>query len=248
MEHNIGASALAGLAFTSSVYVWRSNSFNNLQKIVLLICVIVFPIQWIGIIVVLIYNNYVENNSVENVAERKVQQIKTNLNSSISDLKDLKDKGILTQEEYKVKVSKIENEKYEQDLKNSVEYKQLKTLLDSEILTKEEFESKIKLIVIKKEDRQELYYDRKPSEEKVFIGDFIIGNRKFNFLHNNVVKIEEKNGEVSTGIWCLNDKIDVIINVNSLEMYFKNINFANNGFYFTYRGNKLFAENINKKE
>ena len=70
-------------------------------------------------------------------------------------LSDLKQKGILTDEEYSQKVSKINADKNEQELKNSVEYKQLKSLLDSGVLTKEEFESKIKLLKIKPSDIKE---------------------------------------------------------------------------------------------
>ena len=55
-------------------------------------------------------------------------------------------KGILTEKEYRTKVEKIETEKTEQNLKNSMEYKQLKSLFDSGILTKEEFENKIQLL------------------------------------------------------------------------------------------------------
>lgn len=81
-----------------------------------------------------------------NTVDRKVEQVKSNLDNSISNLKELKNKGILTNEEYKTKVEKIEVEKTEQTLKNSLEYKQLKSLFDSGILTKEEFDSKIQLL------------------------------------------------------------------------------------------------------
>jgi hypothetical protein len=67
--------------------------------------------------------------------------------TDIANLKDLKEKDLLTDEEYNKKVSKIEQEKKEENLKNSQEYKQLKSLLDSGILTKDEFDDK--LIVLK---------------------------------------------------------------------------------------------------
>ena len=83
---------------------------------------------------------------LNNAVERKVEQLKSNLDNSIANLTELKNKGILTDEEYKTKVDKIETEKEEQNLKNSIEYRQLKSLLDNEILTKEEFEGKIQLL------------------------------------------------------------------------------------------------------
>jgi hypothetical protein len=137
MDKSIGVGLIVGLTFASSVYVWNNEKFNSIQKTILLICVVFPPAQWLGILVVIAYNNYKVNNSIEKVTERKVEQVKINLDNSISSLKDLKDKGILTDEEYETKVAKINAEKDEQSLKS---------LLDSGILTKEEFESKIKLI------------------------------------------------------------------------------------------------------
>ena len=147
MEHNIGVGAIIGLVTASSFYIYNSNKFNNTQKTILLVCILFPPAQWLGILIVLAYNNYIENNSVEKVTEIKVEQKDNTLNSQVQNLKQLKEKGILTEEEYSQKVSRIEQEKKEENLKNSQEYKQLKSLLDSGILTKEEFEDK--LIVLK---------------------------------------------------------------------------------------------------
>ena len=143
MEHNIGVGAIVGLATASSFYIYKSEKLSSVQKTILLICVIFPPAQWLGILIVLAYNNFIENNSVEKIAEIKNENKINTLNSQVESLKDLKEKGILTNEEYNQKVEKIEAEKAEQDLKNSTEYKQLKSLLDSGVLTKEEFESKI---------------------------------------------------------------------------------------------------------
>ena len=146
MEHNIGVGAIVGLATASSFYIYKSEKFSNVQKTILLICVIFPPAQWLGILIVLTYNNFIENNSVEKIAERKNENKINTLNSQVKSLKDLKEKGILTSEEYNQKVEKLEAEKAEQDLKNSIEYSQLKSLLDSGVLTKEEFENKIEFI------------------------------------------------------------------------------------------------------
>ena len=139
MESNIGVGVIVGLALTSSIYVWNNDKFSSVQKTILLICIIFPPAQWLGILLVSMYNSNTENKTPERKAEKK-------LDSTISNLTELKEKGILTEEEYKTKVDKIEVEKTEQNLKNSLEYKQLKSLFDNGILTKEEFESKIQLL------------------------------------------------------------------------------------------------------
>ena len=139
MEHNIGVGAIVGLITASSLYVWNSDEFTKEQKTFLLIAMVFAPIQWIGILLIKYYNNH----KFESTPERKTEK---KLDSTISNLTELKYKGILTEEEYKTKIDKIEAEKTEQNLKNSLEYRQLKNLFDSGILTKEEFENKIQLL------------------------------------------------------------------------------------------------------
>lgn len=146
MEHSIGTGLIVGIVTASSLYVWNSESFTKPQKTALLICAILPPAQWVGILVVLVYNYFIESNSVEKITERKVEQKTNNLNTQIENIRDLKNKGILTEEEFKSKVEKIEAEKTEQKLKSSTEYKQLKSLLDSGILSKEEFGKKVVLL------------------------------------------------------------------------------------------------------
>lgn len=152
MENSIGVGLIVGLTLASSIYVWNNSKFSSVQKTVLLICIIFPPAQWLGILIVSIYNSNVENNTPERKTEKK-------LDSTISNLTELKEKGILTEEEYLTKVEKIDAEKTEQNLKNSVEYKQLKSLFDSGILTKDEFESKVQLlqsISVKEGDTKEI--------------------------------------------------------------------------------------------
>ncbi|WP_026976624.1 SHOCT domain-containing protein [Flavobacterium tegetincola] len=146
MGNSIGVGAIVGLAFASSIYVWKSESFSVLQKIILYICIIFPPAQWLGILIMLIYNNIKVENSAEKVSERKVEQVKTKLDSSINSLTELRDKGILTNVEYYEKVAKIKTEKAKEDIQNSSEYRQLKSLRDSGILTTEEFNLKVEQI------------------------------------------------------------------------------------------------------
>ena len=149
MDDKILVGVLIGLVVGSSTYIWNSESFTKPQKIGLLFCLVFPPLQWIGMIVVLIYNNYNSIDCTEKVFERKFEEVKDDFDSSILNLNNLKQKGILTDEEYIQKVNKINQEKTEQNLKNSVEYRQLQSLLDSGILTKEEFDSKVNLLKTK---------------------------------------------------------------------------------------------------
>lgn len=146
MENNIAVGTIIGLVTASSFYIYNSNKINSTQKTVLMICILFPPVQWLGILIVLAYNNYIENNSFEKITERKIEQKTNTLNSQVESLKDLKEKGILTEEEYSQKISRIEQEKKEENLKNSQEYKQLKSLFDSGVLTKEEFDTKHQLL------------------------------------------------------------------------------------------------------
>jgi hypothetical protein len=116
----------------------------------LLICIVFPPAQWIGIIIILIYNNYKLENTPEKLSEKKVIEKKIELNTTIDNLLELKEKGILTSDEYYEKVDKIESQKIEVQIKNSSEYKQLKNLFENNILTADEFENKIKLLKTEK--------------------------------------------------------------------------------------------------
>lgn len=143
-----------------------------------------FLLLFIVSILLIYFGTKNENSETENI-------IKSKEDNSISNLTDLKDKGILTDEEYKEKVGKIESEKTEQDLKNSTEYKQLKSLMDSNILTKDEFENKIE--VLKSE------IDIKNNDYKI-IDEFIEGfalvmnsNSKYGFIdekYNIVIPLQ----------------------------------------------------------
>lgn len=143
---DIGVGVIVGLVVASCLFIYSSENFTKNQKTFLLILLVFPPAQWLGIIILLIYNSTQANNSTEKVNERNAVEVKTKRNSSISDLKDLKEKGILTETEYKEKVAKIRTEQTQQNIENSLEHKQLKGLKDSGILTKEEFDVKVDLL------------------------------------------------------------------------------------------------------
>ncbi len=139
MENNIAVGILVGLSVGTSLYVWNSDSFTKHQKIGLICCIVFPPLQWIAILLVLAYNKHQSENTTEAKITKQNVESKQNLDSAKNNLKELKEKGIITEEEFNSKVEKIESQKTEFDIKNSTEYKQLKNLLDSGILTKEEF-------------------------------------------------------------------------------------------------------------
>lgn len=162
---------------------------------------------------------YFENQTTNLSTEKNVKQVKTSLDNTISNLTDLKNKGILTEEEYKQKTEKIQGEKDEQDLKDSIEYKQLKSLFDSGVLTKEEFESKL----LKIEESITLF--------KVE-GCYIVDSNKLYFNTNGTFKIEYENKKINEGAWMMIDEKTIKIKLNSLETIFKNVNPIIGGFSY----------------
>jgi len=146
MNSDVAVGLLIGAVIGTSTYVWKSNNFTKEQKTLLFVCIIFPPLQWLLILLLLLYNNFKSNNTPQKINEKTLDKNKSNLNSSIDNLTDLKMKGIITDSEYNEKVKNIEAKKSELDLLNSKEYKQLKSLLDSGILMKDEFESKIGIL------------------------------------------------------------------------------------------------------
>lgn len=133
MNEQILVGLIIGLVITSSLYVIQSNKFTETQRILLLICVIIPPLQWFLILLCLL------NNKNETQFKNSKQDLTQNQNI----LTELRNKGILSEEEYSEKTKEIQKQKIEAYLLNSIEYKQLKSLLDTGILSKEEFEDKV---------------------------------------------------------------------------------------------------------
>ncbi len=139
-DHKVAVGAIVGLTIISSMYVLNNRSFTETQKTVLMFFIILPPLQWLSILIVLLYNNTRENNTETKKTERKIEQLKTSLDSSINHLKELYEQGIISKEKYEEKCVAIEVEKINQDLKNSIEYKKLVKLFNSNILTIQEFQ------------------------------------------------------------------------------------------------------------
>jgi hypothetical protein len=151
MDKDIGVGLIIGLLVATTIYVYNSIRFNKAQKIILYICIIFPPAQWVLILVFLLYD-YLKN---QNSPEVKTQKENVKQTQSIADkletLKELHEQGILSDNEYYEKSAKLKTEKLQIELKQTDEYKKLKSLYDDGILTKDELKSKIEKIKLKKE-------------------------------------------------------------------------------------------------
>jgi uncharacterized membrane protein YhaH (DUF805 family) len=72
-------------------------------------------------------------------------KIRTSSNA-INYLRDLKNKGLISELEYKQKIEKLEAENIDLKIKQTNEYKKLMELLKSGVLTEEEFNNKIRIL------------------------------------------------------------------------------------------------------
>lgn len=83
----------------------------------------------------------------------------------IESLKELKEKGLLTEQEYEEKIKKVVDDNITKSLEDYTEYKQLKTLYEDDILTKEELETKVEILRSKlrakntEEEKGEPYFE-----------------------------------------------------------------------------------------
>jgi uncharacterized membrane protein len=146
MDNRILVGCIIGLVFASSRYIWNSEKMSKTQKTVLLILLVFPPAQWIGLLFVEIFNHHNLNHTPEKIVERESEESLSNFNTAIVNLKDLKNKGIITENEYNNKIDKIHQDILTIELKNSQEYKQLKSLFGQGILSKEEFDEKVEFL------------------------------------------------------------------------------------------------------
>lgn len=208
-----------------------------------LACIFLSPI--IGIIITLLSKKNEKTlkseieNSLGKVNEINAKELKTNLNSSINILTDLRDKGILTDEEYYQKAAKIKAEEAKQDIQNSFEYKQLQSLRDSKVLTSEEFEIKIKLLEnIPPPDESFVINDSS------FIGDYIVSEDTFSYFANNTLVMTSKSGNVYNGTWYLIGKNSLKIKLGTIDTIFRNIKFDRYGFTYTNHSTQFYAKRV----
>ena len=137
MENNTGIGILVALTFTSTVFVINTEYYTKNQKVILYLLFLFPPAQWILGTILLLWNKQ-NTNTIGFSVDKS--------NKQIDELKKLRTKGVLTEDEYESKV-KIIIEKQELDnFTKSAEYKSLEKLKDSGILTKNEFKEKSELL------------------------------------------------------------------------------------------------------
>lgn len=130
---------IGSLTFATTNYVRKSHKFNKTLKWILTLLAVIPPVQWVIILLVLFFKSFDTFNSE---SENKLRTSK----ASINDLIDLKNKGFISENEFKQKVEKLEADKIDLKIKQSDEYRKLKGLLESKVLTEEEFNSKVRML------------------------------------------------------------------------------------------------------
>ncbi len=130
---------IGSLTFATTNYVRKSHKFNKTLKWILTLLAVIPPVQWVIILLVLFFKSFDTFNSE---SENKLRTSK----ASINDLINLKNKGFISENEFKQKVEKLEADKIDFKIKQSDEYRKLKGLLESKVLTEEEFNSKVKML------------------------------------------------------------------------------------------------------
>jgi hypothetical protein len=112
------------------------------------------------------YNN--KNDTLKETPNKDFSDKENNINAKYETLKYLLEKGILTNKEYQVKINSLNNEKFDNELKEREEYIKLKSLYESKMLSKQEFEHKVKVLQkkIEYQNNEPLDYDYKISDVK----------------------------------------------------------------------------------
>lgn len=146
MDKNIGIGFIIGLLITSTLYIYNSNKFNSYQKGFLYFCILFPPLQWVSIVIILIFNKLKLNSSVDGIATSKTKLKFKEYNIQLQNLKELENRGIITENEFNEKSNDIKKLRIESKLKLSPDFKKLKELFDSDILTEDEFNNKVQIL------------------------------------------------------------------------------------------------------
>lgn len=221
----IGIGIIVGLAMTSFLYVLNSNSFTKGQKALILTLIIFPPAHWIVLIIVLIYNNNFTKEAVEaNKIVKEIERIK----ESKKTIDQLKENGLLNEEEYKNKVEKLNLEKNNRKLKNTQEYKQLKNLFDNGVLTNEEFENKSKIIFDYLFNNEEKIIQINSSD---FYGSYKLYNGYILFNKDNSFEYINKN-KILNAKWSILDDKTILIENENFKTKFEEIRCTNRKIFY----------------
>ena len=202
MDKSIGVGLIVGGVIASSLYVYQSDKFTKAQKAFLLICIIFPPLQWVSILIILGINNYRKQNSPEVLREKQTGKETNSFDDKINSLKELKDKEILTAQEYNDKVKNLENQKQDSELKSSEDYKKLKSLFEDGILTKEEFENKVEILKSKLNNLPKIYFQKLGEGKSFSLGKY----EEFIYIDKNGRKFENIYKRLSNNLYFIYQK------------------------------------------
>lgn len=151
----------------------------------------------IAIGVGLIYNAEYKNIKEEKRKEteyKKERAIINDISEKEENLINLRDKGILSEEEFNSKISKVRQDKAKTKIEKTKEFQQLYQLYNSKILTTEEFDSKVNLLITKQniEPQEEGLKNKLTNTGYHQIGEFKEGrakiwdeNQNYGFIDKN---------------------------------------------------------------
>lgn len=202
MDERILIGAIVGLGTVSSIYIWKSENFSKVQKVILLVCILFLPLQWVLAIVMYFYNK--DRNSLPSFKQEKSIR-------NLDELEFLKSTGILSEEEFKEKAEEVKTNFETTNIKETEEYKALCKLNKSGVLSDEEFNSKVQLLVSNKTKNKPKY---KPTE---LYGDWLFEEGELKFYNekeynSDRIQISWKNKEVQHGYWeIVNDYLKITI-------------------------------------
>lgn len=205
----------------------------------------------IAICIWLVYSG-TKDDSKTKVPNRNNKNVAHPISDKSSTLKELKDKGILTEQEYEEKLKKLVEDDLEKSLENYNEYKQLKSLYNDGILTKDEFENKVEFLKNKLRSDKEDRNKNEPSEGMILVTDDDL-NYGFTDINGNVViKTQYEYAEdFSEGLALvrLNSKFGYIDKKGNvvIDLQFEDAKSFQNGFAKVKRKNDTQFIEINKK-
>lgn len=183
--------------------------------------------------------------------QNRLNKENDNINDKINSLKELRDKEILTEEEYNEKIKNLENLKSDEEVKLSEDYKKLKSLFNDGILNKQEFESKVEIL------KEKLGEEEVSPEEKeeFFEGLCTFTNEDFDYGFKNeqghiiIDPIYEYAGNFSNGLALVryNGKFGFInkIGVTVIDMIYDNAeDFSNNKAFVVLKKREFYIDKI----
>jgi hypothetical protein len=161
---------------------------------------------------------------------QKEHIIKNDIYVKKANLKNLKDKEILTEIEYQDKISALENSEREIAIQKTIEYKQLKSLLKSDVLTKKEFKSKLEVLKSKYKipSKKDKVIDKDELTEDKFFGTWGIDGGQL-VLDKITFLIKWDNGKDLNGTWSYKiNKSQLLLELGEKDIMFTIIRFYKN--------------------